>query len=353
MRVRADQARRLGTDMLKAAGATAEEAEVVAEILVDTSLRGVDSHGFRAITRYVQEFREGLVKPGAPIKVLRDTPTTAMWDTDRAFGFVVAKKAMEAAIGKAEKYKTGSVGYMGRGHIGALYYYTALAVKRDMVGVVLQRGDRHLVAPYGGVEGRLGTNPFAVGIPAGVEKPILLDMATNAVATGHFLTMRLRGERIPEGWVIDGEGGWVDEYNDQAALQGTMAPVSFGGTTNEYKGYGIKVVLEAVCGAIGVGCSLDERGFGCLFMAIDPTGYCDIEDFKARVDSMIRHIKSSARRPGFEEVFLPGEKEFIEAEKRLREGIFIDDVFWKDIVKTAAALNIDVNKHIESPTLTF
>jgi L-2-hydroxycarboxylate dehydrogenase (NAD+) len=342
MRVQADELTRLGVDMLMAAGATVEEAEVVTEILVDTSLRGIDSHGVRALPRYIRNLQTGEILSGAPIEVLKDTPTTAMWDTDLAFGFVAAKKAMEAAIAKAERYRVGLVGYMGKGHIGALYYYTTQAVKRDMIGIVLQRGNRHLVAPYGGVEGRLGTNPFAVGIPAGEERPILLDLATNAVATGHFLLMRLKGETVPEGWLIDRAGRWVHEYDDEAAVQGRIAPVSFGGTTNEYKGYGIKIILEALCGAIGVGCSLDENGFGCLFTAIDPAGFCAIEDFKARVDALIRHVKSSSKRPGVQEILLPGEPEFIEMEKRLRDGIPVDAAFWTDIVQTAGDLGINV-----------
>lgn len=348
MRVKADEITRLSIDMLKAAGATAEEAEIVTEILVDTSLRGVDSHGIRAVARYIRELKTGKILSGAPIKVLRDTPTTAMWDVGSAIGFVVAKRAMDAAITKAQKYKIGSVGYMGTGHIGALYYYTKQAVEQNMIGVVLQRGARHLVAPYGGVEGRLGTNPFAIGIPAGNERPIFLDMATNAVATGHFLTMKLRGQSIPDGWLINKEGRWVHEYDDQAAVQGTLAPVSFGGVTNEYKGYGIKVILEALCGAIGVGCSLDEQGFGVYFQAIDPEGYCDLVDFTARIDSMIQHIKSSVKRPGIHDIFLPGEIELLEREKRLEQGIYLDDVFWKDIRAAAKELNINVADYLST-----
>ena len=346
MRVKLDGMRSLGLDMLKAAGAPEEEAETMMEVLVDTSLRGVDSHGVRAIPRYVKEMQKGIFRSGDEIKVIRDAPVTAMWDASHVNGFVAGKKAMEAAIEKAEQYKMGAVGCMGPAHNGALYWYTTLAVERDMIGIVLQRGAGHVVAPFGGVEGRLGTNPFAVGIPAGDERPILLDMATNAVATGHFLTMKLRGEKIPEGWVIDRQGRWIDEYDPAAAERGDIAPVSFGGVTGEYKGYGIKVVLEVLAGAIGSGCSLDAgMRYDLIYMAIDPTGFCPIEDFKAKVDSMIRHIKSSAKRPGFREIYLPGELESIEREKRIREGIFLDEEFWLDILKTAEELNIDVEEY--------
>jgi uncharacterized oxidoreductase len=338
--------REMSQEMLVLAGATEEEAAIITEVLVDTSLRGIDSHGVRAITRYASELQSGKIQSEAPIKVLRDGPTSAMWDAGVAIGFVAGTKAMDAAIQKARRYQIGSVGYMGTGHLGALYYYTTQAVNEDLIGIVLQRGAAHRVAPYGGVEGRLGTNPFAMGIPAGEERPLFLDMATNAVATGHFLTMRIRGQPVPDGWIIGREGQWVHEYDNAAVDDGRIAPVSFGGVTNEYKGYGIKVILEALCGAIGVGCSLDEKGFGCLFMAIDPSAYCDIQDFKTRVDSMIRHVKSSSKRGGFQEILMPGEPELLEKEKRLQEGIYIDDVFWKSIVNKVDELGMDINKYV-------
>lgn len=346
MRVKADEMRKMSQEMLVLAGATEEEADIITDVLVDTSLRGIDSHGVRAITRYISELQSEKLQSRAPIKVLRDGPTIAMWDAGAAIGFVAGKKAMDAAIQKAKKYQMGSIGYMGTGHLGALYYYTTQAVKDDLIGIVLQRGAAHRVAPYGGVDGRLGTNPFAIGVPAGKERPLFLDMATNAVATGHFLTMRIRGQPVPDGWVINREGQWVHEYDNAAVDNGQMAPVSFGGVTNEYKGYGIKVILEALCGAIGVGCSLDEKGFGCWFMAIDPSAYCDIQDFKARVDSMIKHVKSSSKRGGFTDILMPGEPELIEMEKRLQEGIYIDDIFWKNIVTKVKELGMDIDKYI-------
>ncbi|EMR74049.1 malate/lactate dehydrogenase [Thaumarchaeota archaeon SCGC AB-539-E09] len=347
MRVKIDGIKKLGTLMLETAGAPEDEANVVMEVLIDTSLRGVDSHGVRAVGGYAKEIQNGLFLSGENIKVMLDNPVTAMWDTTDVNGYVVGKRAMEAAIEKARIYKMGAIGCMGPAHNGALYWYTNIAVKEDMVGIVLQRGARQVAAPFGGIDGRLGTNPLAIGIPAGEEKPILLDMATNAVATGHFLTMNLRGERIPEGWVIDREGNWINEYDSEAAGRGDIAPVSFGGLTGEYKGYGIKVVLEALAGAIGSGCSLDAKGrHDLIYMALDPTGFCKIEKFKSNVDSMIRHIKSSKRRPGFEDIYLPGEPESLEKEKRLKEGILLDEIFWEELMKTAKSLGIEVDEKI-------
>jgi LDH2 family malate/lactate/ureidoglycolate dehydrogenase len=347
MKVSIEGMKQLGLAMLEKAGMPPDEAKTMMEVLVDTSLRGVDSHGVRALPRYVREVQNGQIRPAEHITVVRDTVVTAMWDTSEVNGFVVGKRAMEAAIEKAKQFKMGAVGCMGPAHNGALYWYTTLAVEEDMVGMVIQRGARQVVAPFGGVDGRLGTNPMAVGIPAGVEKPILLDMATNAVATGHFLTMKLRGESIPEGWVINKQGRWVNEYDYNAVERGVLSPVSFGGVTGEYKGYGIKVVLEALAGAIGSGCSLDaKKRYDLLYMAIDPSGFCPIDEFKARIDSMIQHLKTSEKRPGFDEIYLPGELEFLIKDIRLRDGIFLDNEFWEEIVQTAHNLDIKLDEQI-------
>lgn len=342
-----DQLKRLGFAIFRAVGVPADEAEIVTEILVTTSLHGIDSHGVRAIPMYIETIKKGdeayyPLRPGTPIKVLVDTPTTAMWDAGAAFGFVVGKKAMETAIEKAKRYKFGSVGTTGTGHIGALHYYSLMAAKQDMIGITLCRGGGHAAAPYGGVDGRLGINPFSVAIPAEEHKPIFLDMATTTVAVGHLAVMKTRGQKIPAGWLINKKGEWVQEFDLEALLKGEVAPVGFGGRDSEYKGYGLSVIIEALAGAIGAGCSLDEKGFGHVFSAIDPTGYCPIEDFKARVDSMIRHVKSSNKRPGFKEILVPGEPEWRKQEKRKKEGIFIDDPWWDKIVETAEKLGLDV-----------
>jgi uncharacterized oxidoreductase len=346
VRLREEPLKRLSVAIFKAAGASEEEAETVSEILVATSLHGVDSHGVRAIPGYIDSIRKGRLKTKATITVLRETETTAMLDDGGGFGFVAGRRAMEMAIEKARRHRMGAVGVKGPGHIGALYYYSLMAVREDMIGITLCRGGGHGAAPYGAVEGRLGINPLCVGIPAGRERPIILDMATTGVAMGHLDVMAVRGQKAPEGWLIKRDGTWS---TDPASYRtGEAAPVCFGHPYSEYKGYGLSVVVEALAGAIGSGCSLDEKGFGHLFAAIDPEGFCPKEEFKARIDSMIRHIKSAAKRPGFKEILLPGEPEWIEEERRRREGIFVDDPWWSNIVNTAKSLGVKVEEIVKA-----
>jgi LDH2 family malate/lactate/ureidoglycolate dehydrogenase len=341
VRLREEQLRQLSVAIFRAAGASAREAKIVSKILVETSLFGVDSHGVRQIPIYVESIEKGELKPKATITISRETESTAMLNDGGGFGFTAGKKAMEMAIAKAKKYKIGSVGLKGPGHIGALYYYSLMAVRDNMIGITLCRGGGHDSVPYGGVEGRLGINPLSIGIPACKERPIIFDAATTGVAMGHLDIMAARGLKVPEGWLIQKDGVWATD--PKSFERGEAAPVCFGFPHSEYKGYGLSVIVEALAGAIGSGCSLDEKGYGHLFVAIDPEGYCPIDEFKSRIDSMIRHVKSAEKRPGFEEILLPWEPEWIEREKRRKEGVFVDDVFWNNILATAKNLGVDVD----------
>ncbi|MDQ1278948.1 MAG: hypothetical protein QG670_208 [Thermoproteota archaeon] len=340
VRVREEPLRQLSEAIFKAVGTSEANARTVTDILVASSLHGVDSHGVRAIPGYINSIKKGQIKPNATIRFLRETETTAMLDDGGGFGFVAGKKAMAMAIVKAKKYKMGSVGVKGPGHIGALFYYSLMAVREDMIGITICRGGGHGAAPYGGVEGRLGINPLCIGIPASKEKPVILDMATTGVAMGHLDVMAVRGQKAPEGWLIKKDGTWSTDPGSYRT--GESVPVCFGYPSSEYKGYGLSVIIEAWAGAIGSGCSLSEKGFGHVFTAIDPTGYCTIDEFKANIDSMISNMKSSAKRPGFKEILLPGEPEWIEEDARRVEGIFIDDLWWSSLLATAKSLGVNV-----------
>jgi len=343
VRVKEKPLRELCVTIFKNAGAPEDEARIVSDILVDTSIHGVDSHGVRAIPGYIGNIKKGTLVPGTPLKTLVDTPTTAMWDAGLGFGFVAGAKAMEVAIEKAKKYKMGSVGIEGPGHIGGLWWYSYQAAKENMIGLTLCRGGGHGVAPYGGVEGRLGVNPLCFAIPAGPRyKPIILDMATTGVAMGHLDVMAVRGQKAPEGWLIKPDGTWSTD--PISFRRGESVPVAFGHPLSEYKGYGLSVIVEALAGAIGSGCCLDEKGFGHTFTAIDPTGYCPLEEFTGRVESMINHLKSAKMRPGFKAILYPGEPEWREEDNRRRLGILVDDPWWDNLVKTARELGVDVDR---------
>jgi LDH2 family malate/lactate/ureidoglycolate dehydrogenase len=335
--------RELSIAMFKAVGAPEDEPKIVSEVLVDTSMHGVDSHGVRSIPGYIRGIIKGTLVPGTPCQTLVDTATTAMWDAGLGFGFVAGSKAIETAMKKAQRYKMGSIGLKGAGHIGALYWYSYKAAKNNMIGITLCRGPGHRTVPYGGVNGRLSTNPLCVGIPAGPKyKPIILDIATTGVAMGHLQVMAVQGQKIPEGWLIKPDGTWSTD--PLAVVKGDAKPVAFGHPYSEYKGYGLSVIVEALAGAIGAGCGLEGDIYGHVFTVIDPTGYCRLDEFTSRIESMISNLKSSTRRPGFKDILYPGEPEWREEEKRKKLGVFVEDLWWENIVKVAKEIKVDVDK---------
>ena len=338
----ADQMRQLGIKMFKAGGASPEQAETVTELLVDTSLHGIDSHGVRLIPYYVMSVKSGKIRPHAEITVLKETLTTALWASAHQFGHVVAKKAMEAAITKAESYQMGWVSTVSP-HIGALYYYSLMAAKKDMFGIVTGRTTNYRTTPYGGREGRLATNPLSICIPAHEEKPILLDIATSIVAAGHLAVMAARGEKAPSGWLLDKNGNPTTDPDDYNLRGGFLTP--FG----TYKGYGISVIIQALPNFLPGIAIEDERSQGIThahtFMALDPAGFMPTHDYKTRTDALIRFIKSCPPLPG-RQVLMPFDREWAEMARRTKEGIPVDDPFWTRFIEVGQEIGIDVNKEV-------
>lgn len=339
-----NQLQKLGIKLFKAVGTSDEQAETVAEILVDTSLFGIDSHGVRAIPGYLRSVMGGQIRPDAEITVVRDTATTALWSSLQQFGHVVGKKAMEAAITKAETYKMGWVSTVSP-HIGALYYYALMAAKKDMIGIVTCRTTNYRTTPYGGKEGRLATNPLAICIPADEENPILLDMATSIVAAGHIAVMGARGEKVPEGWLLDRNGNPTTDPDDYTLRGGLLTP--FG----TYKGYGLSVIIQTLPDFIP-GIELEaERRHGIThahtFMALDPEGFMPIQEYKKRTDAVIRFIKSCLPLPG-RQVLMPFDREWDERKRRIKEGIPIDERFWQQFITVGKEIGIDVKQEVDA-----
>ena len=341
--IQSEKLRTLCTDIFVAAGAPRDESVIIVDNLIRTNLRGVDSHGVRAIPRYVQNVKKGTITPGAPIKVLRETKTTAMWDNNNGFGFVAGRRAMEQAMRRAGEYGTGAVGTQnksgGDDHIGALYYYSEMAALQDKIGVVTC-STSPIMPAYGATSRLLGVNPISIAVPAGKYPPIVWDIATSQTAVGHLQVMAMRGQPIPEGWILDKEGN--PSTNPKDFLDGGMM-LPFG----TYKGYGLAMIIDAITGGIGAGCSFDNPLYGHVFMAIDPAAFTPIEEFKARIDRLIDYAKASRKKPGVEEIFVPGEIERRTMEKRLKEGIPVDVPDWQALSKTARDLGLDPEKAVQ------
>ncbi len=341
----ANQLRTLSTSIFTGLGVPKKDAKLVADLLVDANLTGFDSHGVIRIPIYTKGIKMGAVKPGAEIKIVSETSSTAVIDGGWNLGQVVAKYAMNVCIEKARKGVIGLVTVRNSHHIGRLNTYAEMAMDQGMIGIASVNSASY-VAPFGGKSKQLGTNPLCFAIPSGEESPMILDMATSVWARGKVMVLQARGEELPEEIFMDPEGnptidpGW---YTKGGVLR------TLGGEIAGYKGFGLSLLVEILTGALteaGVSNSEEYRsrpfygGNGIFMIAIDVGQITNLNKFKKRVDNLFYTVKNSPSAPGYDEILIPGEPERRKKEKLLREGIFVGEQTWNDLVLLANELNI-------------
>ncbi len=342
MILKPEQEKKVIRKLLLALNVDEDEANATAEVLTEGDLRGLASHGLLRLPYILRALRRGTIIPNASVKVVRETPATALVDGGHGLGHYVATRAMRLAIEKAKKQGVAAVGVFNSNHFGIAGYYAELAMREGLIGMVTTTTDA-LVHPWGGVEPFLGTNALAVGFPT--EPPILLDMAMSVAARGKLVNAMKKGQKIPEGWAIDSEGNPTTD--PKKGLEGALSP--FGGP----KGYGLAFVLELLAGPLvsaGVGKEIDGtlepiQGFctkGDFMIAVDPAAFVTPAKFKTRVREYVMQIKSSKRAPGVTEIMVPGEPEQKTREKRIREGIPIADEVWKELEQLAKEIGVDL-----------
>ena len=337
--------------MMTAAGIPEADAAIVFDSLLMPSLRGHDSHGIRGIPGVVnasiRDPQRNQIKPA----VLAESDTTITIDAKFGIGPVTAKKAVDTIIEKARKHGMGAAAIKNMPGVTALGYYTELIAMQDMVGQMYTRSAIPQSPPYGGAARIMGTNPVSIAIPAGKEKPIIVDMATTAIASRALQPYLLNKRPIPEGWILDDDGVTTADATKYEAgspmkpgAAGTMANM-----TNGPKGYAMQVVSEILGGLLSGG-PMDPSPAvtgkitnDSMIMALNVSSFCNLQEFKSKVDDRIRMMKTSKKAKGFDEILLPGERGFKIEEKRRKDGIPLEDSEWQDWLKTAAQLNIAVD----------
>jgi len=243
---------------------------------------------------------------------------------------------MNLAIEKAKKFGAGIVGVRDCNHLGRIGEYPMIAARSDMIGAAIVKGPA-IVAPYGGRSRMLGANPISFAIPADKKKPILVDFSTCTAAEGKLRLSRSKGEKIPAGWIIDKDGHSTTDPSD-FYKGGSILP--FG----EHKGYGLSVAIEALGGLLaGAGSLTRLVGVnGALMLALNIESFSTISEFKSEVDELITDIKSSPKAKENGEILVPGEVESREYDRRMRQGISVDDATWSEIAGIATDLKIDL-----------
>ena len=323
------------------------EAGIVASRLVEANSFGHDSHGIIRIPQYLGAIAEGDVVPGAVIETAQESTASATLDGNWGFGQVVAGQAVTIGAEKARASGLSVVTIQNSYHIGRLGAYVEELAQQQFIGLLMANahGRGNIIAPWGGAEGRLATNPLAVGIPTGDPgAPIILDMTTSAVAEGKVRVKLNRGESVPDGWLLDADG---HPSNDPNVLYGNPRGMilPFGGSAG-HKGYGLGVMVALLGGALsGAGTTGHPNarlGNGCFLLIIDIAQFVALEDFVNDVDSFVAYLKDTPPMQGFEEVLIPGEIERRERARR-NDGIEVEDETWRQIVDCATKHGVDID----------
>jgi uncharacterized oxidoreductase len=330
--------RQLLESIYRAKGASPEEAEVVARHQVEANLVGHDSHGIMRTRGYVGLIDKGHIVPGAPYEVEQQSPTSTVVNGNWGFGFVVTERTMRDTIAKAKESGVAMATVRFQSHVGRLGAYAAMAAEEGMIAMIMADSGLgpKFVAPFGGAAARLGTNPLCFAAPGGTSGPVILDMATSAVAAGKIHVARDRGTAIPEGWIVDKNGAPTTDPADYYA-GGTILPL---GGDQGHKGYGLSFIVEMFCGLLtGLGYGIDPQGRhndGIFLAVFDIARLRDTAAFEAMVGDFIAYLKDTPLADGFDEILYPGELETRLGAQRRAEGISIDDSAWGDLQALAA-----------------
>lgn len=342
--------RELGTDILVAAGTSEAEAAWVAECLVLSNLKGVDSHGVQQLPGYVKAIQDGFLRPGAEVKLLKERAATSFYDGGWGYGYSIAKKVMEATIEKAKNAGIAYSGIQNIHHIGRVGRWAEMALKENMIGIASQPGGVY-TAPWGGIDRKLAIAPIAFAVPTDKYPPIVIDMSLGPIAGGRTAILALRGMKVPFGWYVDDEG---KPSNDPKLFNsGKGAQLPLGQTGLGYKGMALSMMIETLTGPLlGLIATPGTQPFrrrGVFLGAIDIEAFTEIEVFKKSVDFMISDLKSSRLAEGFDEILVPGEPEWREEKRRKRDGIYLDDSIYDRIYETAKKLGLQPDKYKVRP----
>jgi len=314
---------------LKWAGVPTEDAKITANVLIDADLRGISSHGIaRLYSYYGMPLQRGYIDPHSSIKVVTETPVTALIDGGNGLGPVIAYHAMEQCIEKAKDASVAFISVRNSNHYGIAAYYAMMALPQDMIGISMTNS-QPLVVPTHGRKAVLGTNPIAVAVPAGKESPYVLDMATSIVSIGLVSLHQKMGKEIPSGWAVDKSG---QSTTDPAAVLngGGLLPLGGNELMRGYKGYGLMLLVDILSGVLSGGAfgldvgdpgKRERANVGHFFGALKINAFRSPADFTADMDRLIQQLKTTALAPGEERIYIHGEKEFELAERRKQEGI--------------------------------
>ncbi|WP_028525129.1 Ldh family oxidoreductase [Runella limosa] len=331
----AEQLRTFTKNIFQSIGFSEEDATLAATVLIAADLRGVDSHGIARLAGYVRLFDHGRLNPTPTIKIVHQTPSTAVVDGDAGVGLVVGPKTMEIVIEKAKNVGSGWISVQNSNHFGIAGYHAMLALPHDMIGMAMTNA-APLVAPTFSLEKMLGTNPIAVAVPAQEEPAFVADFASTAAAYGKFEILQRKNLPAPLGWAQDSAGNITDDANP-IKNGGALLPLGSDREHGSHKGYGLGAIVDIFSGVLsganygpwvppfatagfmtaneGVG-----KGTGHFFGAMRIDGFRPADEFKTHMDTWIRRFRSAEAVEG-KQVLIPGDPERAIEADRLENGL--------------------------------
>src|SRR5215211_5778995 len=325
-----EELRTLSRALYEAAGTPSDHAEIVTNHQVGANLKGHDSHGVVLMGTYIDRIDRGHIMPTVKPEVISETPTTIQVNGQWGFGPVISEWTMQRVIDKAKEMKIAMATVREQSHVGSLNDYPLMAAEAGLIGILMCDSGQSpkSVAPFGGREARLGTNPLCIAFPTDLPGPVFIDMATSAVAAGKLNVARARNQPIPLGWLLDKDGRPTTDPN-AAQNGGVMLPL---GGPEGHKGYGLSFAVETFASLLpGLGYGIDPQGRhndGVFMLVMNPDDFREGGDFKSEVDAFAQYLKDTPTQEGFKEVLYPGEIEYRVSQTRSRDGVPIDDVTW-------------------------
>jgi LDH2 family malate/lactate/ureidoglycolate dehydrogenase len=333
-------------DVFISLGVPPADAKTVAHLMVQSDLAGADGHGIFRLPAYVKRIKAGGINLHPHIRVERERGGTALINGDNGLGHLVMNQVVELATKKSREHGVCWVGSHHGNHSGAASVYVRMLAERGLVGIYMAVGNANHMAPWGGTDLLLSTNPIAIAVPAQKGQPIvLLDMATTVAAYGKVKLAAQRGESIPEGWMIDRSGKPI--LDPARAGEGSLLPIG------DYKGYGLALMISLLAGTLNgaaVGketidfnaCHDGVTNTGQALIAVDPDAFGERALFVERVSAVVRDIQESNTLPGIDRIRIPGEGADASISSRQREGIPISNELLKALNACAVECGVPV-----------
>ncbi len=341
-RYNTNTAERLVARIAGAVGVPDEDADILANSLIDADLHGTSTHGVSRLDIYVRRIQKNLIEPKANLIIDQQRSAVLAVDAGNGLGQVQAVKVLDKLIPLAKKFGLAAATIHNSQHFGALSYYCNKAAKHDMC-LFATTSSEPAMSPMGGCQAYFGTNPIGVSFPTGKGFPIKIDLATSRVARGNIIAAQKKGESIPEGWALDPEGRPTTDAGQ--ALLGTVL------TMAGHKGYALALMVEifsSVLSGAAIGSDIGsmykdlnrKQNVGHFFCLLDIEAFLEVSLFKLRVDSMIDAIKSCRKRPGVDEILLPGERSYQAAEVNSQKGLPIAETTVNELKALCTELQI-------------